>query len=368
MEYCICKRCVMDNASDSTIIFDKNGYCDYCTDALQRAAAVYFPNSEGEKKLELMIADLKEKGKNKSYDCLMGISGGLDSSYLAYLGAIQWGLRILAVHVDDGFDTPLAVSNIEKLCKSCGINLIIERPDSEQFCDLTKSFILAEVPNIAIPQDNVLFASLYKYAKQYQVYTFLSGGNFALESILQRGHTYMVYDMIHNKNIHNVFGTKPVDNLQFLSIYQRYWDLYIHKIKRLRPLNYLNYNRDNAIKQLSDFCGYEYYEAKHLENYLTKVAQLYWFYNKFKVDKRRSHLSSMIVSGQMTRDEAITLLEKPIYDEVSIQDDLKLVLNKLDLDMNVFEEIVRRPGREHSYYKQDRLIPILLRLKKMLSF
>lgn len=182
MEYRVCKRCVMTEKADPSITFDENGYCNYCTEAIEKSDRVYFPNAEGQKRLERMITQLKEKNKSKEYDCLMGISGGLDSAYLAYLGAIKWGLRILAVHIDDGFDTEIAQSNIKKLCDACGINLQVIHPDEKQYNELTRAFMLAGVPNLAVPQDNVLFACIYKYAKEQGIADFLSGAIFLLNA------------------------------------------------------------------------------------------------------------------------------------------------------------------------------------------
>ena len=362
-EYKRCTRCVMDNKSDETITFDKHGRCNYCTDALNLIGKVYFPNAEGEQKLRQMIEMLKYEGKGKQYDCLMGISGGLDSAYLAYLGSVKWGLRILAVHVDDGYDTELATSNIKNLCEACGIELMVEAPDSEQFNAMTKAFIKAEVPNIAIPQDNILFACLYNYARKYKVYNFLSGGNFALECVLQKGNTYEVFDMIHNRDIQKKFGSKPIDKLSFLSSYQKIVDTYLYKIKSLRPLNYIDYNKECAIHELNDFCGFTYYEAKHLENILTKVTQLYWFYHKFHVDKRTSHLSSLIVSGQMSREQALAELEKPVYDKKKKKKDIEFVLKKIEMSREEFEELINRPGKQHSDYRMDKFLPFLHKIK-----
>jgi len=364
-EYKRCTKCVMDNVADDTITFDANGVCNYYNEAVSSIGKVYFPNEEGEHRLNDLIDKLKKDGEGKDYDCLMGISGGLDSSYLAYLGAVKWGLRILAVHVDDGFDTDLAKSNIASLCKACKIDLKTIAPDAEQFNDLTRAYFLAEVPNVAVPQDNILFACLYKYAKKYGVKYFLSGGNFALECILQRGNTYTCYDVVNIKAIHKQFGRKPMNKLPFLSQTGRDLDSYIYCIKSLRPLNYIDYNRERAINELKDFCGFTYYDAKHLENTLTKVIQLYWFYHKFGVDKRKSHLSSMIASGQMTREEALKELEKPMYDKVQMEKDLQDVLSKLELDRTVFDELVNRPGKQHSEYATDKLNPFLHKLKRL---
>lgn len=345
-----CTRCVMDNGQDKTIFFDKNGYCSYCTDALNNKELVYFPNEEGREKLNNLIKQLKKEGRGKKYDCLMGISGGLDSSYLLYLG-YQWGLRILAVHVDDGFDTGIATSNIERLCRKCNIDLLIVKPDEEQFCDLTRAFIYAEVPNIAMPQDNVLFAELYSIAKQTKVTTFLSGGNFALESILLSDGSINGYDLKHIRDINKRFGTKPMNKLALISNYQRVIDRYVLGIKTIRPLNFIDYNKIRAIKELNDFCGFVYYEAKHCENILTKITQLYWLVEKFNNDKRTSHLSSLIVSGQMTREEALDILKKPPYDNVQMEKDIAFFCKKIEVSIEEFKKIISQPGKHHSEYK-----------------
>ncbi len=357
-----CTRCVMDDRSDATIKFDEKGRCDYCTSAIETRERSYFPNEEGKRKVDEMIAKLKKDGEGKPYDCLMGISGGLDSAYLAYLGAMKWGLRICAVHVDDGYDTDLAKNNIKNLCEKCHIDLKIITPDAEQFNDLTRAYFLAEVPNAAIPQDNILFACLYDYAREYKISNFLSGANYALECILQRGNTYGAYDLVNLHDIHKKFGRKPIDKLHFISSVQKLWDLNVRHIKTLTPLDYIDYNKERAIKELHDFCGFTYYEAKHLENKLTKVIQLYWFYHKFNVDKRTSHLSSLIVSGQMTRDEALAELSKPIYDKEKMDEDLDFVLSKLDLTRKEFDEIVFRPGKQHTCYKTHKLTYFFVRV------
>ena len=365
MSYQICTRCVMDNASDPTIRFDENGYCNYCTTELERKNKVYFPNEEGKQKWDAILAKIKEDGKGKQYDCLMGISGGLDSSYLAYLG-YKWGLRILAVHIDDGYDTEISKSNIKKLVEATHIELKTITPDAEQFNDLTAAYIRANVPDIAIPQDNVLFAEIYKYARKYKINYFLGGGNFALECILQQGNTYTAYDVVNIKDIHKKFGTKPINKLAFLTNYRKWWDIKMLHIQSLRPLNYIDYNRDRALKELRDFCGFEYYGSKHLENTLTKFIQMWWFYNRYGVDKRRSHLSSMIVSGQMTREDALKELEKPIYDDIEMKKDISEILKKLGISELEFEEILKQPPKQHTDYKIDKLTTIInkIRLRK----
>lgn len=346
----VCSKCIMDNKSDDTITFHKDGQCNYCTDAWKAKNMVYFPNSEGSEKLKVLIDRIKKENRNKQYDCIMGISGGLDSSYLAYLGAKKWGLRILAIHVDDGYDTEISKRNIKKLCNKAKIKLITIKPDEKQFNELTRAYMFAGVPNLAVPQDNVLFACIYKYMRKHKIHTFLSGGNFALECILQRGNTHSAFDTKNLKYINKKFGRTSIDKLPILSEWQRAIDKKVLKIESPRPLNYVDYNRKRALKELEEFCGFEYYGSKHLENTLTKFIQLYWFYHKFHVDKRTSHLSSMIVSGQMTREEALKEMEKPLYDKEEMEKDIDFILQKLDISREEFKGIMNEKPKQHTDY------------------
>ena len=339
----------MDNSSDSTIRFDSNCVCNYCTAAYEQIGKTYFPNEEGKRKLDELVRTIKEYGKDKKYDCIMGLSGGLDSSYLAYLGS-KWGLRVLAVHINDGYDTDISKSNLEKLVKATGFDYEVVTPDAEQFNALTLAYMKAGVPNIAIPQDNVLFAFLYKKMKEYKIKYFLSGGNFALESILQQGNSYRAFDVDNLKDIHKKFGTKPIDKLEFLSTMQMRLDNKLLGIESPRPLNYIDYNRDRAFKELKEYCGFEYYGRKHLENILTAFIQLYWFPKKFGVDKRTSHLSSMIVSGQMTREEALKELSEPLFDEKMMEEYIEIILNNLNITKEEFEAIMAAPVHQHNEY------------------
>ena len=357
-----CKRCVMNNASDMHITFDENGYCNYCTQALSEInTTTYFPNDKGKEKLEEMISMIKSENKGKKYDCIMGISGGLDSSYLAYLGH-EWGLRILAVHIDDGYDTVISKSNIKKLCDKAKIELRTITPDAEQFNDLTLAYIKAGVPNLAIPQDNILFAFLSDTVKKEGIKYFLSGGNFALECILQQDHVFNSMDTVNIHDIHRKYGTKPIDKLKFISSYEKYLNTKLKRVVQLRPLNYIDYNRDRAFKELYDFCGFEYYGSKHLENILTTFIQLYWFPIKFGVDKRSSHLSSMIVSGQMTRNQAMVELKKPLYDEEMMDKYKRFICDKLGITVENLEGFVHGENHEHTYYKTDKISAVIRKI------
>lgn len=360
-----CKRCVMDNRSDDTITFDENGYCNYCTDALAQIGTVYFPNEEGKRRLDNLLAQVKAHGKGKKYDCIMGLSGGLDSSYLAYLG-YKWGLRILAVHIDDGFDTDISKSNLKKLITATHFDYEVITPDADQFNDLTLAYMKAGVPNLAVPQDNVLFAFLYKKMKTHKIKYFFSGGNFALESVLQQGNTHSASDVVNLKDIHKKYGTQPIDKLEFLSSVERKRDQYLLGIKLPRPLDFIDYNRNKAFRELYEFCGFEYYGSKHLENILTAFVQCYWLPKKFGVDKRTSHLSSMIVSGQMTRNQALLELKEPLYDEDLMNDYIRFIKKKLNISDKEFDEIMVASTHQHTEYQtEDEKIVGLSVLKKL---
>jgi len=344
-----CTRCIMDDRSDPKILFNEEGECNYCTSAIDKIGKVYFPNEEGGRRLKKLLAEVKAAGTQGKYDCIMGLSGGLDSSYLAYLG-YKWGLRVLAVHIDDGYDTEISKSNLQKLIKATGFDYEVIRPDAVQFNDLTLAYMKAGVPNIAIPQDNVLFAFLYKKMKEHNIKYFLSGGNFALECILQQGNTYTAYDINNLMDIHKKFGREPIDKLEFISTKQREEDEKLCGIKSPRPLNFIDYNRDRAFKELYEFCSFEYYGRKHLENILTAFIQLYWFPKKFGVDKRTSHLSSMIVSGQMSREEAMELMKEPIYEEDMMNEYISLIKKNFGLDDNEFDAIMAAATHQHEEY------------------
>lgn len=352
-EYQRCNRCIMDNRSDDNITFDEKGNCSYCNNALKIKDKIYFPNREGEKKLEELIKRLKKENQNKKYDCIMGISGGLDSSYLMYLG-YKWKLRILAIHVDDGFNSEISIMNMKKLENATGIKIINVKPNYDQLYNLTKAYMRAGVPNLAVMQDNMTLRILFDYAKKTKVKTFLSGGNFALESILQQGNSYTTSDIVNIKDINKRFGNKSINQLKFISSFQSLWYQKIHKIEYLRPLNYIEYNKNKAMQELVDFCDFSYYGSKHHENLFTKFLQIYWFVNKFNVDKRTSHLSSLIISDQLTRDQALEEMKNPLYDEKIMKNEIKNMLNTLVMSEDEFYKIMKEPSHQHTDYKTSK--------------
>jgi hypothetical protein len=351
----------MDNQGDNYISFDDNGNCNYCNEAIKRKDSEYFPNDIGKQKLEQMLSLIKKKSKNKKYDCLMGISGGLDSSYLAYIASQEWGLRILAVHINDGFNSPVADENIKKLIDSTNIDLVTINAESAEYYNLVKSFILAEVPNIAIPQDNVLLAYIRIFARKHKI----------KYSILQRGNTHIAADKKHILAVHKEFGDISIKKLPLISIFDRYvGQKYIRKMLTFRPLDLIEYDKEKAIQMLNDNIGYNYYEGKHYESIFTRFMQSYYLPLKFNVDKRKSHLSSLIISNQMSRDNALNELEKPLYIRENMEKDIDFVLKKIHLSRTDFDNIMENKGKLHSEYRTSilyKLIPIARKLRKFLS-
>lgn len=343
-----CARCVMDDASDGVITFDESMLCNYCSNALKRPQNGW-TQEEKTQRLESLLQEMRSAGRDNQYDCIMGLSGGLDSSYLAMLGSM-WGLRVLAVHIDDGFDSEVSKRNIRRLVAATGFDYLTIKPDAQQYAELTKAYMYAGVPNLAVPQDNLLFTFLHQKAMQFGITYFASGGNFASESVLQRGNTHTAYDIVNIRDINRRFGAASLDKLALMSTHQRLMDAISGRLKTVRPLDLIDYRTDQALRELSDFCGFEYYGTKHLENRLTEFIQLYWFYEKFGVDKRTSHLSSLIVSGQLTRDEALLELEKPVYEDQQMEECISVVTDRLNLDRSELDRMMAMPPRQHSDY------------------
>lgn len=353
-----CNRCVMDDSSDVTISFDSEGHCSYCRQALAPRPTVYFPNATGQKHLEAPVNALKAVGSHKDFDCAIGLSGGLDSSYLAYLKTQRWGLRVLALHVDDGFNTPATVSNVTELVRRCNLEVVNLKPNSAQFNDLTRAHPLAGVPNVAPPQDNILFAALRQKIRSLGIKVFLTGGNFAQECIPQRGNSYSALDTYNIQRVGSIYGRKNYPDLPFLSQARKRRAFLTKSLLIPRQLNCIRYNRDRAITTPHEFSEFEYCGAKHLENTLTKFVQVYWLYEKFGVDKRTSHLSSMIVSDQISRDEALELLEVPPYDPVEIHPDIDLISDRMELPKEQLVALASLPGVQQVRYGTCRYLQL----------
>lgn len=342
-----CTRCVMDT-SDPAITFDKDGICNHCHEFDKVAEAQWFPGPEGAPKLEAILNDIRREGQGQEYDCILGLSGGADSTYLA-MKAKDWGLRPLVVHVDAGWNSELAVFNIERVIKYCNYDLHTHVVDWEEMRDLHLAYLKAGIPNQDVPQDHVFFATLYNFATSNGIRTILSGGNIATEGIFAAAWQGSAMDEINLRAIHKRFGTRPLKSYSTISFWEYYlWYPFIKKMRTVRPLNYMPYVKTEAIAEMERTFGYKPYDRKHGESLFTKFFQNYYQPTKFGYDKRLPHLSSLIVSGQMTRDAALRELEKPLYDPYELETDIAYLCKKLRISRADFDAMVSGPNRQHT--------------------
>ncbi len=351
-EYQICKRCIMDT-TDPDITFDAEGICNHCTDALQRAKTMWFPNEEGNKKLLTIAEKIKTSQRNNEYDCIIGLSGGVDSSYLAYK-VVQLGLRPLVVHVDCGWNSELAVKNVENIVKKLNLDLHTHVVDWRGMKDLQLAYFKASVANQDVPQDHAIFSALYNYAVKNNIKYVFNGGNYATECILPRAWGYNALDFKSLKAIHKKFGTRKLKKYPYVTFFKRYiYFSYIRQMEIVKPLNLIPYNKERAIKVMEKELDWQYYGGKHHESRFTKFFQAYYLPKKFGYDKRRAHLSSLIVSKQTTREEALKEMEIEIYPNGSHIEDMEYVAKKLGVSLGDFEKIIAMPNKSYKDYDNN---------------
>lgn len=349
----MCKRCVMDT-TDVDIEFDEKGYCNYCNRYYNEYVNKYpMDDKKGKIYLENMVSLIKNSGKGKPYDCMIGLSGGADSSYLAKK-VVDLGLRPLAIHFDSGWNSEMSVNNIEAIVKSLNLDLKTIVCDWDEMRDLQVAFLKASVPNCDIPQDHSFYAILWKEAAKNNIKFILSGHNMATESILPTSWGYKSRDLRYLNGIHKKFGKiklKKYPRLGFLGLYIYY--PIIKNIKMEFPLDYMSYNKKNAINELEQTIGWKKYGGKHHESIFTRFFQSYYLPNKFGYDKRKPHLSSLIVSNQITRDDALNELSKDPYNGMNFIQDKNFVLKKLRISENEFIEIMTKPPRSYKDYQSN---------------
>jgi len=354
-KYQICTNCVMDT-TDSKIVFDENGVCDHCNTFYKDIKPFWNPESdEAKQKLAQMVENIKKEGEGKDFDCIIGMSGGIDSSYLLYLAVKKLGLRPLVFHVDAGWNSDTAVHNIEVLVDKLGVDLYTEVIDWEEMKDLQLAFFKSGLSNIDTPQDHAFFATMYKFAQKYDVKYILTGGNYSTECI-RNPLEWMYYqsDSILLKDVHRKFGTKPLKNYPITNIlWHKVYLPYIKKIKLLRPLDLMPYDKEEATQFLVDEFGYKRYAQKHFESRFTKFYEAYWLPKKFGYDTRKVQYSSLIVTEQMSREEALEKLKKPAYDEESIKQDFEYIANKLGITTEELQSYMDAPNKTYKDYKNQ---------------
>jgi N-acetyl sugar amidotransferase len=365
--YRICTRCIMDT-TDPEITFDSDGNCNHCNSAIELGKKSWFPDDNGKKILDTLFDRIKREGSNKEFDCIIGLSGGVDSSYLAYM-AVKNGLRPLVVHVDCGWNSELAVRNVENIVKKLNIELHTFVVNWEEMKDLQRTFFKASLPDQDIPQDHAIFAALYNFAEENNITWVLNGYNFATESILPQSWGFQAMDYRHLKFIQRRFGDTKLREYPHVNFFKRYiWYTLIKRMNIINPLNYTDYRKEAAIETMKNELGWQYYGGKHFESRFTKFFQSYYLPLKFGFDKRRAHLSSLIMSGQMTRDEALLEMNASLYSEKEILHDLEYVAKKLGWTSDEFRAIIDLPPASHKDFpNNESLFELGRQLKRRFS-
>ena len=352
-KYRQCALTVMDNIADPDITFDTNGVCNYYYE-YQKAAAEGLPHGEeAEKKLAQLVDKIKKEGKDKRYDCLIGLSGGVDSTYVAYL-VKQLGLRPLAVHLDNGWDSELAVKNVENIITKLGFDLFTLVVNWEEFKDIQLAYLRASVVDIEVVSDHAIFATMYKLAKQHNTGYIISGTNIVTEYIMPPGWLYQKMDFKNLKDIHDKYGKLKIKTYPAFDFKKHVYYSAVLKLNPISILNYVPYNKKQVKEIIKKELDWRDYGGKHYESVFTKFYQAYILPEKFKIDKRKAHLSTLICSGQITKQEALKELEQPLYPMNELKADKEYVLKKFGLSKKEFEDIMRLPVRKHEDFKTDK--------------
>jgi N-acetyl sugar amidotransferase len=340
------------DTSDPAIQFNEVGECNLCTEFLSKRAKHNYHGAESDAQFQQLIAAMKKAGKGKEYDCVVGLSGGIDSSYAAYI-CKQNGLRVLAVHMDNGWNSEEAVLNIKNIAQKLAIDYESYVLNWEEFKDLQLAFLKASVPEAETPTDIALLAAIHRVALKYGIKYIISGGNFATEGILPKFWHYNAKDIKYLKYIQKNFGNKKLKEFPlFGSIQEMYYKL-VKRMKIIYLLNYIPYDKDSTISLLERELDWRYYGGKHYESIYTGFIQSYYLYKKFGIDYRRATLATQICTGATTRDVALKELETLPYKEAKAQNEKEYIAKKLSISLDEFEQIIQSPPKWYRDYPND---------------
>ena len=344
-----CSISVMDTIADPNISFDDKGICNYYYEYLQKEKWFIPAKEEAAEKLGAIVAQIRKDGEGKKYDCITGISGGVDSTYLC-LQAKKLGLRPLIVHFDNGWNSELAVKNIENIITKLGFDLYTLVVDWNEFRDMQLAYLKASVVDIEALTDHAIAATLFKLAAENNIRHILSGYNIVTEGVLPSYWVFNKSDDVNIRAIHKKYGTIPLKSYPFFGLKERKMLSGIKGIDTINLLNFLPYNKKEVKNIIANELGWRDYGGKHYESVFTRFYQGYILPVKFGIDKRKAHLSNLIFSGQITKDEALEELKKPIIDKQQLQDDYEFVLKKFNLTAAAFETILLQPRHEHTEF------------------
>lgn len=353
-QYQICTRCVMDTSAKD-IVFDEQGVCNFCTNFIIQSGHVIHESSDSKRiKLDLLVNEIKRKGKGKKYDCIVGVSGGVDSSWVL-VQAVKLGLRPLAVHMDNGWNSELAQNNIAKLVNGLGVDLHTHVINWLEYKSLMQAFFDANVIDIELLYDNAMLAVNYQMANHHGIKFILSGSNQATEGMLMpQGWNWFKYDKKNIGKIAQKFGGVKIKTFPAIGTLDYVWFRFIKKIKWTSILDLMDYNKFQAMSELQQNHGYKPYPYKHYESIFTRFYQGYILPGKFLVDKRRLHLSTLIISGQLTREKALEGLKGiPYASESDRDDDIKYFIKKMGWGSQKLDAYLSEKEIQHSAYGSE---------------
>ncbi len=350
----ICTNCVMDTTAPK-IIFDENGVCEYCNNYYDNILPNWHPNEYGMELFTPILEKIKKEGRDQSHDCLIGVSGGADSSYLVHLAKEKLGLKPLVFHVDAGWNSQISVNNIARIIDGLGLDLYTEVIDWNEMRDLQLAFFKAQVPHLDAPQDHVFFASLYNFAVKNNVKYILTGGNNSTECIREPlDWIYHASDLRQLKDIHKKHGSIPLKTFPTADIFKhKLYYRYIKGMRVIRPLDYFPYNKAEAMLELKNKYDWLPYAHKHYESRFTRFFEGYWLPNKFGYDKRKTHFSSLILTKQMTREDALSKLLQSAYDPDEMKKDFEFVAKKLSLTTESLQDLMDGENKTFKDYKNN---------------
>ncbi|MBJ92993.1 MAG: LPS biosynthesis protein [Rickettsiales bacterium] len=352
-----CSNCVMDT-TDPRISFDKEGVCDHCHGFHQDVQPHWHTDERGRAELEAIVKNIKKDGEGRDFDCLIGISGGLDSSYMCHVAVREFGLRPLVFHVDGGWNSQIAVGNIESLIDGLGLDLYTEVIDWEEMKDFQLAYFKAGVSNIDIPQDHAFIATLYHFANKHRIKYILNGGNYSTECVRNPlDFFYYATDMRQIHDIQRRFGRQPLQNYPLSGIlFHKVYLRYLRGVRVVKPLNYVPFVKQQAIAVLQQEYNWQSYPRKHFESRFTRFYEGYWLPTKFGFDSRKVQFSSLILTGQMSREEALEALSRPGWDSETIVQDFEYIATKLGIPVAELLEYRDAPNKSYRDYNSSKLL------------
>lgn len=351
-QYRICTKTVMDT-SDPSITFDADGISNHYWDFHKNVKPNWHTGSKGSSMLEQMVDQIKKSSRGNDFDCIMGLSGGADSSYMLHKMVRDFGLKPLVFHVDGGWNSEIAVNNINNVVEKLGLDLYTEVINWEEMKNFQLAMFKSGVPHLDIPQDMAFIGVLYRFAEKYGIKHIMNGGNISTECVLMPLEIlYWGTDMAQIKDILSRYGTQAMNTYPFSSVlYHKLYLRYLKGVKVYKPLNYMTYLKRDAMLELEREYGWKPYPQKHFESRFTRFFESYWLPTRFGYDMRRNQFSSLILTGQMCRDEALAELQKPTFDAFSIDQEFSYIATKLGITADELHEYHSIPKKFYWNYK-----------------